>query len=61
LEEEGFPYELLPAGNLLKYSAGKLKEHYLAPILPEEINQKLTSPQAKLIEDYVEQAGGKVF
>ena len=61
LTEEGFPYELVPDSALLKYSAKKLKEKYGALIFPEEINQKIAPSTVKLVEEYVLQAGGKVF
>ncbi len=61
LAEEGFAYELVPAAALLNYSAKKLKERYVALILPEEINQNIPPPVVHLLERYVLDAGGKIL
>ena len=61
LAEEGFPFEQVPAETLLQYDARKLKERYLAVILPEEAGRRTGPSVARLLEDYVLIAGGKLF
>ena len=61
LAEEGFPFEQVPAESLLQYGGRQLKERYLAVILPEEAGRRVGPAVARLLQDYVLGAGGKLF
>ena len=61
LEEEGFPFELLPLSRASSLGPAELKDAYAAIILPEEINRQLSLPLAARLEEYVLTHGGKLW
>jgi len=61
LKEEGFPYQVITPGNLMRYDGAGLKEHFEALVVPENLNSTMPPEIAEVINSYVREHGGQAL